>query len=169
MSLPKSLEKALNQQIGIEFEASYTYLSMAAWFDAQSWDGFSTWMSTQSDEERVHAMKFYNYLLDRGANVKLPAIKAPDAAFDSPLGVFQASLKQEQSVTATINKLYKLALETDDFATVSFLKWFVDEQVEEEKIVSDMIEKLKRAGNKVETLLLLDQAAGARSSGGGGE
>lgn len=167
MSLPESLEKALNKQIGIEFEACFTYLSMAAWFDAQSWSGFAGWMSAQSDEERVHAMKFYNYLLDRGATVRLPAIQAPASDFDTPLTVFEGSLKQERAVTVNINQLYKLALETDDFATVSFLKWFVDEQVEEEKTISDMIEKLKRAGGNAETLLLLDQVAGERSSGQG--
>lgn len=165
MTLNNLLETALNKQIGIEFEAFYSYLSMAAYFDARSWDGFASWMTMQSDEERVHAMKFYNYLLDRGVDVKLPAIKAPKCEFDSPLAVFEASLKQEEQVTASINRLYKLAQESDDFATVSFLKWFIDEQVEEVKTVSGMIDKLKRASDNPDALLLLDRVAGERSPG----
>ena len=163
MSLNKALETALNEQIGIEFEAFYAYLSMAAYFDSHSWDGFASWMSMQSDEERVHAMKFYNYVLDRGVDVKLPAIKAPKSNFASPLAVFEASLEQEQHVTASINRLYKLAQKHDDYATVSFLKWFIDEQVEEIKTVSAMIDKLKRAANKPDALLLLDRVAGERT------
>ena len=164
MSLSESLQNALNEQIGTEFESFYGYLAMAAYFEANSWDGFASWMSTQSDEERTHAMKFYQYLLDRGCDVDLPAIKAPNADFGSVLEVFEASLKQEQHVTSTINQLYKLAEESHDYPTVSFLKWFIDEQVEEEKTVSDMIEKLKRAGDNPETLLLLDQVAASRKS-----
>ena len=99
--------------------------------------------------------------------MKLPPIKAPNYEFGSPLEVFEASLEQEHHVSASINKLYKLAQESDDFATVSFLKWFIDEQVEEEKTVSDMIEKLKRSGDNPETLLLLDQVAGARKPDSG--
>ena len=167
MSISESLETALNDQIGIEFESSYNYLSMAAYFEVNSWDGFANWMHMQSDEEREHAMKFYHYLLDRGRDVVLPAIQAPTVEFDSVLSVFEASLKQEQHATSTINRLYKLALESDDYATVSFLKWFIDEQVEEEKTVSGMIGKLKRAGDNPETLLLLDQVAAARKPDSG--
>jgi ferritin len=163
MTLNNALETALNEQVGIEFESFYSYLSMAAYFDARSWDGFASWMTMQSDEERVHAMKFYNYLLDRGVDVRLPAIKAPENDFDSPLAVFEASLKQEQHVTDSINRLYKLAQESDDYATVSFLKWFIDEQVEELKTVSGMIDKLKRASDNPDALLLLDRVASERT------
>lgn len=164
MNLPTELANALNAQIGIEFQASYSYLSMSAYFEATSWDGFAKWMALQSDEEREHAMKFYTYLLDRGAAIALPAIEAPQADFESPLSVFETSLRQEQNVTATINNLYKIAHDASDYATVSFLKWFVDEQVEEEKNVSDMIEKLKRAGENPEALLLLDRMADERQA-----
>lgn len=164
MNLPTELANALNAQIGIEYQASYSYLSMSAYFESKSWDGFANWMAKQSDEERGHAMKFYNYLLDRGVPVALPAIDAPQVEFVSPLDVFETSLKQEQNVTATINNLYKIAHDCADYATVSFLKWFVDEQVEEEKSVGDMIEKLKRAGDNPEALLLLDRIAGERQA-----
>lgn len=167
MNLSDELAKALNAQIGMEFQASYSYLSMSSYFEANSWDGFASWMSLQSDEERVHAMKFYNYLLDRGATVALPAIEAPIYEFSTPLAVFESSLAQEKQVTAAINKLYKLAMQQDDYATVSFLKWFVDEQVEEEKNVGDMIEKLKRAEGNPDAMLMLDNLAAGRSSAEG--
>jgi len=162
MTISDELIDALNAQIGMEFQACYSYLSMSSYFEANSWDGFASWMSMQSDEEREHAMKFYTYLLDRGATVKLPALDAPAFEFDSPLAVFEASLAQEMKVTASITNLYKIAHQNDDFATVSFLKWFVDEQVEEEKTVGDMIEKIKRAQGNPDAMLLLDQMAGNR-------
>ncbi|MBK1876871.1 ferritin [Pelagicoccus mobilis] len=162
MNLSEDLANALNAQIGMEFQASYSYLSMSSYFEANSWDGFASWMSMQSDEERDHAMKFYTYLLDRGATVKLPELEAPAYDFDSPLAVFEASYAQEQKVTASINNLYKIAHNNDDFATVSFLKWFVDEQVEEEKNVTDMIEKIKRAQQNPDAMLMIDQLAGSR-------
>lgn len=162
MNLSEELAQALNAQIGMEYQASYSYLSMSSYFEANSWDGFASWMSLQSDEERDHAMKFYTYLLDRGATVELPAIEAPEFNFESPLAVFEASYEQEKKVTASINTLYKIAHNNDDFATVSFLKWFVDEQVEEEKNVTDMIEKIKRAQSNPDAMLMLDQLAGSR-------
>lgn len=163
MNLSEELTNALNAQVGMEFQASYSYLSMASYFEANSWDGFASWMNMQSDEEREHAMKFYTYLLDRGATVALPAIEAPAKDFASPLAVFEASYAQEKQVTAAINKLYKIAHNCDDYATVSFLKWFIDEQVEEEKNVSDMIDKLKRAEGNTEAMFMLDRLAGERT------
>lgn len=162
MNLSEELTTALNDQIGMEFQAFYSYLSMASYFETNAWDGFASWMSAQSDEEREHAMKFYAYLLDRGATVTLPAIAAPSKDFTSPLAVFEASLAQEKKVTAAIGQLYKLAHSCDDYATVSFLKWFIDEQVEEEKSVGDMIDKLKRAEGNTEAMFMLDRLAGER-------
>ncbi len=164
MTMTPDLQDALNAQIGTEFSASYSYLSMASYLEAGSWDGFAAWMTLQSDEERTHAIKFYSYLLDRGINVQLPAISAPTSTFASPLDVFEISFAQEKAVTASIHHLYKLAHDNADYATVSFLKWFIDEQVEEEKNVSDMIEKLKRANGNPEAMLLLDRVAGERSA-----
>lgn len=164
MNLDKNLQDALNQQIGMEFAAAHSYLSMAAYFERESWDGFAQWMTLQSDEERMHAMKFYTYLNDRGGKIVLPEIPAPVVDFDSPLAVFEASLAQEQAVSRSIYSLYKCANDTADFATVSFLKWFIDEQVEEEKSVSDMIDKLKRASDNTEAMLMLDRDAGERAA-----
>ena len=132
MNISKELETALNEQIGIEFSASQSYLSMAAYFERKAFDGFAQWMHLQSSEEHQHAMKFYQYLNDRGGVARLPAIEAPRWEYGSVREVFEASLEQEHSVTENIYRLYKLAQDESDFATVSFLKWFVDEQVEEE-------------------------------------
>jgi len=170
MKLSSTLEKALNKQIGMEFASAHAYLSMSAYFEREAWDGFAAWMAMQSGEERIHAMKFYHYVLDREGSVKLPQIPAPDCEFKSPLDVFKASLSQEREVSASIYGLYKLAHDEADYATVSFLKWFVDEQVEEEKTVSDMIDKLKRAGDNNEAMLMLDRLAGERPTApAGGE
>lgn len=164
MNISTELEAALNEQIGIEFSASHSYLSMSAYFERNALDGFAQWMHLQSTEEHQHAMKFYQYLSDRGGVARLPGIDAPRWEFSSVREVFEASLAQEHSVTEHIYNLYKMAQNESDFATVSFLKWFVDEQVEEEKTVSDMIEKLKIAEGNPESLLLLDRYAMERKS-----
>ncbi len=162
MNVSESLEAAINRQIGCEFSAAHCYLSMASYFERVAYDGFAAWMHLQSNEERLHAMKFYEYLLDRGGVVQLPAIEAPRYEYGSPLEVFEASLEQENDVSKSIYSLYKLAMDEGDYATVSFLKWFIDEQVEEEKSVGDMIDKLKRAGDNPEAILLLDRYASER-------
>lgn len=159
MDISLELETAINEQIGTEFAASYSYLSMAAYFERNAFDGFAQWMRLQSEEEYMHAMKFYQYLIDRGGVVRIPSISAPKWDYESVIKVFQASLDQEREVTRHIYSLYQLAQNESDFATVSFLKWFVDEQVEEEKTVSDMIEKTKMAEGNPDSLLLLDRYA----------
>lgn len=164
MDISTELEEALNEQIGVEFSASHSYLSMAAYFERMALDGFAQWMYLQCDEERQHAMKFYQYLVDRGGVARLPAVEAPHWDFSSVREVFETSLAQERSVTEHIYNLYKVAQDQSDFATVSFLKWFVDEQVEEEKNVSDMIDKLKMAEGNPESLLLLDRYAMGRKA-----
>ena len=159
MDISTELENAINEQIGIEFAASYAYLSMAAYFERNAFDGFSKWMHLQSEEEHMHAMKFYQYLIDTGGVARIPSIPAPEWNFDSVIKVFEASLYQEREVTQHIYDLYKIAQNESDFATVSFLKCFVDEQVEEEKNVSDMIDKLKMAQGNPDALLLLARYA----------
>jgi len=163
MKLDEKLEKALNDQIGMEFGAAHSYLSMAAYFEREAWDGFTAWMTLQSDEERLHALKFYQYILDRGGKVSLSVIEAPQVDFDSPLDVFEKSYDQEQKVSESIYALYRMANDVSDFATISFLKYFVDEQVEEEKNVSDMIDKIKRANGNPEAMHQLDRLAGERT------
>ena len=162
MKIKKSIEKALNDQIRMELSSAYTYLSMAAYFERRAFNGFAQWMRLQREEEHGHAMRFYDYLHDRDGRVELQAIDKPEHDFSSPLDVFERSLAQEREVTASIHSLYDLAVKEKDHATVSMLKWFVDEQVEEEKSVQDMVDRLKLAGDHPGALLILDKEAGQR-------
>jgi ferritin len=162
MQLAAAVGDALNQQINLEFSSAYAYLGMAAYFEHEGLPGFGAWMRLQGQEELGHARKFFEYLVDRGGRVELKAISAPSVQFASPLAVFETSLAHEQKVSAAINALYELALSGKDFATVSFLKWFLDEQVEEEKTASDMIARLRLAGESAAGLIQVDRVAAAR-------
>lgn len=163
MNINKEVSQALNDQINREFFASYLYLSMAAYFENRALNGFGRWMRHQSDEEKGHAMRLYNYLHDRGGRVELQAIEKPVHDFSAPLDAFRQALDHERKVTASIHRLYEMAHEQKDFATVSMLKWFVDEQVEEERTASDMVDQLEMAGDNPNALLLLDNLAGSRN------
>lgn len=134
---------------------------MAAYFEENASDGFTSWMSLQSQEELGHAVKFPNYLLDRGATVRLPAIAVPKIGYTYPLEAFKTSLEQEISATKSIHALYKLAHQLDDFAIRSFLKYFADEQIEEGGKKSD---KIKRAGSNPDALLMINHLAGECSA-----
>jgi ferritin len=165
MTLDAKLSEAFNGQITMEFSSAYQYLAMAAWLDEHSFPGMATWMRTQAEEEWGHAMRFYQFVLDRDGSVVLGPIAAPDRDFDSPLAVFQSSLEAEQSVTASINDLYGLATETRDYAALPILDWFVDEQIEEEATVKQIIDDLERAGTEGHALLMIDRELGAREAG----
>lgn len=156
MLSPKILD-ALNAQINAELHAFYTYLSMSAYFTAENFPGFAAWMRHHSDEEMVHAMKIYDFVNDRRGTVKLTAINNPRTEWANPLEVFEDALKHEQHVTALINNLVKLAREEGDYATDSFLQWFVDEQVEEESIVDAKIQDLRHIGDSRSALFLIDR------------
>ncbi len=167
--LSKKMQSALNDQINAEFFASYQYLAMAAYFESEKLLGFANWMHVQSEEETTHAMKFYNYINSRRGRVLLEKIANPVTEWESPLAVFEASLEHEQKVTGMINKLMDLAIKESDHATASFLKWFVDEQVEEEENVDNVIQDLKRVSSSPDGLFILDRELGNRSEEGGDE
>ncbi|MEO5712978.1 MAG: ferritin [Luteolibacter sp.] len=167
MSLNPELAKLLNAQINHEMSASYSYLAMAAWFEQTPYAGFASWMFVQSAEETTHALKFYQFLVSRDAPVVLEALVKPKADFESPLDVFAQSLKQEQAVTAQINALYDLAEQVRDHASKNLLLWFLNEQIEEEKSVRDIIDRLTLAGDDPSSLLALDREAAARNAGKG--
>jgi ferritin len=163
MKLPEKLEKALNQQISLEFSSAYAYLGMAAYFEQSPFTGFAKWMELQSKEELGHAAKFFKYVIERGGKVALQAIPEPKSDFKSPLEAFRASLGHEQKVSASICGLYELAQAERDFATLSFLQWFLDEQVEEEKTVADIITKLELVGENHNGLYQVDKLAAKRA------
>ena len=166
MDIKTTLEKSINRQIQMELASFYAYLGMEAWFEEKALSGFAHWMRLQSSEEHEHAMKFFTYLHDRGGSVTLFGLDKPKMDFASPLEVFQASLAQERAVSASIYEIYEEAHDQKDFATVSFLKWFLDEQVEEERSTSDMVQRLEFAGDSPEAIFLLDKEAGQRGGGG---
>jgi ferritin len=125
--ITKKMQDAINTQINTEFYSAYLYLSMAGYFESIELKGFANWMRVQAQEEQFHAMKFYNYIFERGGTVTLRAIDAPPANWDSPLAVFEATLQHEQKVTAMINDLVYLARNEKDNASEVLLHWFVNE------------------------------------------
>jgi ferritin len=165
MSLPTSLQDAINAQIRNELQAHYNYLGMSVHFGNTAYNGFSKWFRLQAAEEYAHAMKLLDYLNARDATITLQALEAPPANFgEFPIEVFQASLTQEQGVTRQINDLYALAQQERDFTTLHFLSWFLQEQVEEEATVSEMIDRLKLVGKDPAGLLQVDAEAGSRAA-----
>jgi ferritin len=161
--LKESMQNALNEQINREFYAFYLYLSMAAHFDVQNLTGFAHWMYVQSEEERGHAMRIFRFVNERGGQVKLHPIEAPPAAFGAPLSVFEQALEHERKVTNWINELYEQAIQEQDYATRVHVQWFVTEQVEEENILTEIVDKLKLAGDNKSALLWLDRDFRQRS------
>jgi ferritin len=163
--LGKAVEDAMNEQIQNELFSAYQYLSMAAYCESENLPGFANWMRAQSVEETQHAMKFYDFILERSGRVVLREIGAPVVEFGSPLEVFEKALEHERRVTARINDLYGLSVRENDYASQTFLQWFVTEQVEEEKNAGDVVETLKMVGDKSEALFLLDRELGQRRVG----
>lgn len=162
MSISRTVEKAINDQIKEELYSAYLYLSMSAWFAETSLNGFANWMYIQYQEEVTHAMKFYRYLIERGGTVKLQAIAQPDSEFDSALEIYQATLKHEQFITSKINELVDIARKENDNATLNMLQWFVDEQVEEEANASELVDKLTLVGDNNASLFMIDKDLSAR-------
>ena len=162
MQLDSSLAELLNAQVNNELQASYSYLAMSAWLETTAFPGFTQWMALQSQEETAHAMKFYSYLNDRDSRVTLLAIEKPKTEFASVLEIFHSSLAQEQVVTGQIHALYDAAEQAKDHETKNFLNWFLDEQVEEEKTLRDMIDRLELVGDDPIGLLKMDEEAMAR-------
>jgi ferritin len=155
--ISEKMQDAINKQIQAELYSSYLYLSMAAFSHGNNLKGFANWMTVQAGEERGHAMKFFDFLLERGGTVKLMAIEQPPVNFKSPLEIFQKTLDHERKVTGLINKLYKTAVSEDDVASQILLQWFITEQVEEEANATEILEKLKMVGDKPSGLLYLDK------------
>jgi ferritin len=160
--LKKSVQDALNEQIKGELDSAYLYLSMSAHCAGANLPGFAKWLRLQSNEELSHGMKLFDYLSDQGGRVALKALGEPAGGFESPLRMFQEVLEHERKVTAMIHRLYELALKEKDYATQVELQWFVREQVEEEKNASQILERVKLAGEGGHALLTLDQEMGAR-------
>ncbi len=163
--LSESILQALNKQITYEFSASHTYMAMSAYFESLNLPGFAHWFRVQSEEERGHALRIFDYVNDRGGRVTLGAIPEPQSEYGSPLDAVEHALAHERNVTASINAIYAQAVQENDYATQSMLRWFVDEQVEEEKSADQIIQHLKLIGGDGTGLLMLDRELAGRKAG----
>ena len=152
----------LNQQINKEFYSAYLYLDFSNYFEDAGLDGFANWYKVQAQEERDHAMLFYQYLQNENQKVTLEAIAKPDKVFTCHMDVLKAGLEHEEYVTSLINDIYAAAYEVKDFRTMQFLGWFVKEQGEEETNANDMITKMELFGSDPKSLYMLNQELAAR-------
>lgn len=162
--IKESLVKAINEQINKELNSEYIYLDMAAYFEGEGLTGFANFFKVQVQEERFHAMKFYQYLADRDGKILLKELDNPHHDYKTPLEVFEKAYAHEQYITNSINDVMSLAIEEKDYATVSMLNWFIDEQVEEEASMSEIIDKLKliEGSGRGHGIMMLDKELGAR-------
>ena len=160
--ITKTMQNAINKQINAELWSAYLYLSMSMDAEAKTFKGVANWFFVQWLEEQDHARIFQNYMNSNGAKVILLAIDEVDSEWKNPLEMFKQTLKHEKEVTEMINELVRLAMNEGDFATLSRLQWFVDEQVEEEDNARSLFDDFSRAGNDFGTLLELDSKLGER-------
>jgi ferritin len=161
--MKQNVQDAINDQIQAEFHSAYLYLAMSAHMEANNFSGFANWLHIQWQEETLHAMKLYNFVLQRGGRVELKTLEKPEFEAETALELFEAVLKHEQYITSRIHNLYDLALKERDYPLQTLLHWFIDEQVEEEDNANSIIDKLKLIGDSGPNLFLVDQELGQRS------
>lgn len=164
MKISKKMQDAINVQMKNEYDNAFLYLSIASWFEQKSLKGFAHWNFIQYQEEQEHALKFYNYLLERQGEAVVDAVAKPQKDWNSVVDVFKDILAKEKETTENIYKLYEIALEEKDYTTQGFLKWYLDEQVEEEDNASTILEKLEMIGDSKSALVLLDKELGERKA-----
>ncbi|MFN3307667.1 MAG: ferritin [Anaerolineales bacterium] len=162
--IPQAMQDAMNEQIKNELYSAYLYLSMAAHFESKTLSGFANWLRIQAKEELGHAMKFFDFIIERGGTVALKAIDQPPSSWNSNLEAFEQVLAHEQKVTKNIHDLYELALKEKDYPSQVMLQWFIEEQVEEEKNATEVIEKLKMIEAHGTAVLMLDHELGKREA-----
>ena len=161
--LSSAMLAGLNQQISMEFGAEFAYLAMAGWFDNESLLGFSAFMEQQAAEERGHALRLYEYVLDRNGRLAIGPIDPPRGEFADAADAFRAALSNEEDVSESIKRLYSMAMEEGDSPTAVFLEWFLTEQVEEEKTFDDIVRRVELAGDNAAALLVLDIELGGKA------
>ena len=164
--ITSKMQEFLTHQVNVELGSAYFYLAAASYFKSQHFEGFSQWMTMQAQEELQHAMKYYNYLLDRGVAVQFKDIPAPKSEWSTPIAAFEAALEHEKRSSKLINEQMDLALQEKDHATHFFLEWFVNEQVEEEASIEGILEKLRMVGNDPTGLLIMDSKLAQRQTAG---
>lgn len=160
--LNKKVLKVLNEQVNAEFYASQIYLSMSAYFGNKGLSGFSKWMRLQYEEECEHALKIYDYILERGEKVELLAIEKPKKEWKNVKEAVSDALAHEKLVTSMINKIMDISIEEKEYATVNLMNWYVEEQVEEESSIENILDQLNYAGEESSALLMIDRELGSR-------
>ena len=160
--LNQKIEDAFNKQLNAELFSAYLYVSMSAYFEANTLRGMANWMRVQAQEEVQHAMKFYDFINERGGRVLLTKLDGPETDWASPLAAFEHACTHEAKVTQLINELVDLAIREKDHAANAFLQWFVTEQVEEESSAKEVADKLKFATDNPGALFMIDQELGQR-------
>ena len=158
----QSVAQLLNAQITAEFYSAYLYLDFSSYFQETGLDGFANWYQVQAQEERDHAMLFYQYLHNNSAKVALEAVAKPERKAADTMGILKAGLEHEIYVTSLIHNLYDAAQQSKDFRTLQFLDWFVKEQGEEEKNAEDLIQKMELFGSEAKGLYMLNSELAAR-------
>ena len=160
--IAKRMCEAMNMQIKHELESYYIYLSMVAYFHEQNLDGMAHWMRCQAHEEMIHAMKFFDHIIDRGGNVKLLDLKQLKTTWKSPLEAWKDAYGHEQFISGKINELIKISREENDYSSEPLLHWFANEQIEEEKNTDKVVKELEMIGSSKEGLLMVDRELGTR-------
>jgi len=161
--ISERLNAAINDQIKNELESYYIYLSMAAYFHSMSLDGMGHWMRCQAHEEMIHAMKFYEHLIDRDGNVVLQNLKQLKTEWSSPLEAFQDALEHEKFISGKINDLTTIVREEREYPSEPLLAWFSEEQIEEEASAGKIADELTMIGEDKSALLMLDRELGTRA------
>ncbi|HBV42023.1 MAG TPA: ferritin [Desulfovibrio sp.] len=159
----KKLQKAFNDQINKELYSEYLYLAMKIYFQEQNLQGFANWFDVQVQEEHAHAMGMFDYMNERGGKLQLEAIEKPVVEGDTPLTIFEHVLRHEEFVTSRINALMDVAEDVRDRAALSFLDWYLKEQVEEEANVGRLLATLRLIGDDKKALFMLDKDLATRT------
>jgi ferritin len=155
-------KNAMNEQIKHELESFYIYLSMTAYFHQQNLNGMAHWMRCQAHEEMIHAMKFYDHILDRGDKVTLLDLKQIKTNWKTPLEAWKDAYEHEKFITGKINNLVKISREENDYTSEPLLAWFLNEQIEEEKNTDKVARELTMVGDSKDGILMLDRELAAR-------
>ena len=163
MKLSDKMLSALNVQLNHEFHAAYIYLAMSAWLEKENYPGFAKWMRMQTQEELLHAMKLYEFIINCNGLVELKTVKALSKEWTSVAHIFSDSLKHEEAQTQRIYELNKVAIDHNEYAVQAELQWFITEQVEEEANVGTIVDQLNMVKDNRAALLLLDRELGTRA------
>lgn len=160
--ISKSITRALNEQITNELNSSYSYLAMSAHFASRNLNGFAHWFRVQYEEERGHALRIFDHILERGGEVALSVVTQPQKSWDSPLSAFTEACAEERRIAKSIDELIDLAAGEKDHATRILLDWFVTEQVEEERITTEIVDQLQMVGDSQIGQFMIDERLKSR-------